>query len=77
MGPSIPGLASPAKDCRSFWVRFFQQGRPLAVYQEAMEGLLGGFPDIGTVFALCWPQAEREALVHYAGPGITGELGRL
>jgi hypothetical protein len=76
VGRSIPGLVSPAKDCRSFCIRYFQEGRPLAVYQEAIEGLLGGFPDFRTVFALCWPQAEQEALVHYAGPWITGESGR-
>jgi hypothetical protein len=45
--------------------------------QAAVAALLAGFPEVGAVAAVCWPHAEQDAFVHYAGPWITAAEGAL
>jgi hypothetical protein len=59
-----------------FWRDTASGPGPPDIYQAAMGGMLSEFPAIATVFAISWPQADRKAFVHYAGPWITEQPSR-
>jgi hypothetical protein len=59
------------------WCDAKSEPGPPEVYEKAVEGMLSEFSDIRTVFAICWPHAQRKAFVHYSGSWITGESARL
>ena len=39
--------------------------------QTVIEEMVAGFAEICAVVAVCWPNQQREPLVHYSGPWIT------
>jgi hypothetical protein len=73
-------LESPADTDAAYmcilWRDAKSEPMPPEVCEEAVEGMLSAFPDIRTVFAICWPHAQQKAFVHYSGPWITGESAR-
>lgn len=58
------------------WRDVKSEPMPPDACEKTVDEMLSAFPDIRTVFAICWPHVQRKAFVHYAGPWITAEADR-
>jgi hypothetical protein len=70
-------LESPADVSAAYlcvFSRDFAAAPDASEYQQNVQRLLGGYEEIRTAVAVCWPKQDREPFVHYQGAWLTTEI---